>query len=138
MSLDVYRVQAQDGRGPWRPGFSKYWIDEDSQRPLQLDVVTAFGLVWLNKIPRGWSAGCGCRTIDALFKWFTPTEQRRLADFGYTPVLITADKIIEENADQVIFARRRPFNESVIVMKWQHEFNPLDMDESVCAEGDEP
>ena len=38
LRANLYRVQAADGRGPWRPGLSKHWSDNDSDRPLQTAV----------------------------------------------------------------------------------------------------
>ena len=119
MTLMLYRVQREDGRGPWRPGFSKYWIDENSTRPLQADVLSAFGLEWREKIPQGWHAGCACRSMAALLQWFTPVEQDRLWKLGYSPVAIKPDKIIVENADQVVFARKTPLNNGIVIMPWK-------------------
>ena len=115
----VYRVQAADGRGPWRPGLSKHWIDNDSDRPLQADVLAAFGMDWLAKIPQGWHCGCACRSLDALMAWFTPVEQTRLEAMGYSPVMLSVDKIIVENADQVVFARRSPLVLVQMTFPWR-------------------
>lgn len=101
----VYRVQAADGRGPWRPGMSHLWHDE-AKTYLPDSIVDAFGLDWRGEIPDSWACGCACRSLDGLLKWFTPLERRRLDRMGYAPVAIRADKIIRENADQVIFAPR--------------------------------
>lgn len=115
----LYRVQAADGRGPWRPGLSKHWIDNESNRPLQPAVHEAFGWDWLKKIPQEWHAGCACRTLDGIQAWFTPVEQTRLEAMGYAPVAINVDKIIEENADQVVFARRMPLYLDIILLPWR-------------------
>ncbi|MGH9697980.1 MAG: hypothetical protein ACRD52_00805 [Candidatus Acidiferrales bacterium] len=128
----MYRVQAIDGRGPWRPGFSKHWIDESSDRPLQADVLSAFGLDWRDEIPRGFAAGCACRSYDALLNWFTPIEQARLLSLGYKPVRFKADAIIRENEDQVIFAKRARLHEAVEVLEWpQPMVMPWPLAESV-------
>jgi hypothetical protein len=117
----LFRVQAADGRGPWRPGLSQYWVDHDSDQRMPPPVQDAFGLEWRKRIPRGWHCGCACRTLDKLLAWFTPVERQRLEVMGYRPVVILADKIIEENADQVIFARRDPLNVAVIPIAWRIE-----------------
>ena len=114
----LYRVQAADGRGPWRPGLSKHWIDDNSDSPLQADVISAFGTGWLWAIPEGWHAGCGCRTLSKLMKWFTPIEQSRLYGMGYLPVKIWPDKIIAENDDQVVFACKVPLALCNIALTW--------------------
>lgn len=115
----LFRVQAADGRGPWRPGLSKHWIDDSSMRPLPKDVLAAFGSGWLRKIPHGWHAGCACRTLGALLEWFTTMEQRRLESMGYTPVSLRPDLIIAENEDQVVFARRLPLSSNIVLLPWR-------------------
>jgi hypothetical protein len=125
INVKLYRVQASDGRGPWRPGLSKYWIDNDSDRPLQLDVLSAFGMDWLKKIPRGWHSGCACRTLAGLMKWFTPVERNRLGALGYVPVSIYPDKIIAENGDQVVFACRAPLSVCAIALPWTFAADPM-------------
>lgn len=119
MTDRVYRVQDAQGRGPWKPGFSAHWIDQNSDQRLQEDVLSAFGLSWREEIPAGWHCGCACRTLEQLFAWFTPVEMRRLEAFGYAPVSIDADMIIRENSDQVIFARRRRLNKGAILLPWR-------------------
>lgn len=114
----LYRVQSADGRGPWRPGLSKHWIDEESDRPLFADVVSAFGLSWRKRIPKGWHCGCACRDLSSLFAWFTPIEMQRLASIGYRPVCFMPDKIIAEDEHQVIFARKTPLSDNVQELTW--------------------
>ena len=121
----VYRVQAADGRGPWRPGLSKHWIEMDSDRPLQPDVLAAFGTGWLRQVPHGWHAGCACRTLAGLMAWFTPVECNRLAAMGYSPVAIYPDKIIEENEDQVVFACKTPLAFCSIALTWSFAADPI-------------
>ena len=120
----LYRVQAADGRGPWRPGLSKHWIDNDSERPLQADVISAFGVDWLKEIPRVWYAGCACRTLAGLVAWFTSVEQIRLAEMGYSPVKLWPDKIIAENTDQVVFACKIPLAFCAIALPWSFAADP--------------
>ena len=114
----LYRVQSVDGRGPWRPGLSKYWIDKDSDLPLPLDCISAFGMDWLKKIPKGWHIGCACRTLSGLMAWFTPVERSRLAAMGFIPVRVFPDKIIAENEDQVLFASKNPLAFCTISLTW--------------------
>jgi hypothetical protein len=114
----VFRVQAADGRGPWRPGLSRFWAD-DQRTYFPTDVISAFGITWKEEIPYGWHAGCACSTLDKLLEWFTPLEQRRLESMGYMPVTLMADRIIRENDEQVIFARRDPLNVGVVALCWR-------------------
>jgi len=117
----LFRVQAADGRGPWRPGLSKHWIDRESDQRFPEDWINAFGLEnILSRIPKGSLAGCACRAFDGLFRWFTPTERKRLDAMGYKPVALYPDKIIAENSDQVVFVRRLPFNQAAVVLAWEN------------------
>ena len=114
----LYRVQTDDGRGPWRPGLSKHWIDTESDKPLYPDVVSAFGLEWRSKIPKGWHCGCACRSLYQLLSWFTRKEQATLAKLGYYVVCFKPDKIIAEDEYQVIFARKKPLTDDVQLIGW--------------------
>lgn len=118
LNRTVYRVQASDGRGPWRPGLSHHWADANRTK-FQVDIISAFGKDWINEIPSGWHCGCACRTLDGLMEWFTQIEQTRLESMGYGPVAILADKIIRENDDQVIFAVRDPLNVAAVALQWR-------------------
>lgn len=113
----LFRVQAADGRGPWRPGMSHLWTDE-TRTSLPAGIVDAFGTDWLREIPRAWHAGCACRGMDGLRRWFTPVELKRLDGMGYKAVGMYADRIVRENDDQIIFARRLPLNEAAVVVPW--------------------
>ena len=116
-SAALYRVQASDGRGPWRPGLSQHWVDENRTKR-QASILEAFGTSFLSKIPQGWHAGCACRTLEGLMGWFTKPERERLAAMGYSPVAIYPDKIIEENEDQVVFACKMPLMVCALILPW--------------------
>ena len=116
----VYRIQDAEGRGPYRPGFSSRWCDEDG--PIKLTFADEFG--WsMASIPRrffpGEHAGCGFRLLDQLCDWFTPAERRKLADFRYQIVLMTIDRVLAESENQVVFARMRPLTEGVVIIPWE-------------------
>ena len=99
----MYRLQHEaDGRGPFRPGFSRYWADLGFDRPT--DIITAFGLDWRSEIPRGWASGCACTSLDALQSWFSSAELGRLSRMGFVVVEITPGLIIRQNDAQAIIA----------------------------------
>lgn len=129
--IELYRVQDKEGRGPFKPGFSRHWIDADSDQHWQQDVISAFGLAWRDEIPRGWWCGCACRSLDGIGKWFLPKECARLKEFGYFLVRLDADKIIRENDEQVIFARRQPLTRGVSVLDWS--FTPIQIPATALA-----
>lgn len=105
MSVPLFRVQDAEGRGPFKPGFSRHWFEDRDDYPVSW--LEWFGDIRPHLRP-GESAGCACRTLDHLALWFRASELRTLRDFGYRVVKIDADRIIAENLSEVIFARRRP------------------------------
>jgi len=119
--LQIYRVQASDGRGPWRPGLSHHWVEDNSEERLlrHPSVLSEFGTQWLSEIPEGWHSGCACRSIDALLAWFTPLEMQRLESMGYEPVSLEAERIIRESKDQLVFTRRLPLNSGALLLPWR-------------------
>ena len=115
----VYRVQAPDGRGPWRPGWSHTWVDADA--PVGRTSETLMDLIpadIMRSLPRGWSYGCACRSMDALLDWFTPVERLRLAEHGYSPVRLWVDVVLAESEWQLVFARRRPLTDGATRLRW--------------------
>lgn len=117
--LPVYRVQDATGRGPWRPGFSHTWIDGDA--PADRLTETVFDLLpiaELRALPVGFAYGCACRTLGALFAWFTPIEWRRLQSVGFHPVRLHADLVVAESPWQVLIGRRRPLADGATRLRW--------------------
>lgn len=118
MSITVYRVQDDEGRGPFKPGFSHRWVDADDElddpearfksRP---DVITEFGLDIFKKLPKGMHGGCAFRDVDGLFRWFSQREIFKLKRFNYRLVELDADAVIAESPTQLVVARKLPFRE---------------------------
>lgn len=120
----VFRVQDKDGRGPWRPGFAQKWSGsyrEDLQnlKPWYIE----FGPIHLGLLT--WEhSGSGCASLEQLRRWFTPEEYRRLLDLGYKAVCMDADRVLAQSEIQCFFARSRPLNEDVAVVKLYEEAVP--------------
>jgi hypothetical protein len=115
----VYRVQATDGRGPWRPGFSREWIDGDA--PAGRLTQNIFDLVparTLLALPRHLHYGCACRTMADLLAWFTPLEYRRLEQLGFYPVALAIDVIVVESEWQMLVGRERHFSDGASRRSW--------------------
>ena len=110
----IYRVQADDGRGPFRPGFSVRWSDMDGEDRLPTFIEEFPNIIF----EAGWHYGTGVRTLEEIGRWFTTTEQGRMAALGFYVVVMNVDKIIAESKNQVIFARKEPLNKGVIVQQW--------------------
>ena len=105
----VFRVQDKDGRGPWKPGFSERWVEDRPEeefaalKPWPME----FGNVLRGAIV-GMSLGCGCRSLEQLRRWFTPTEYQTLRDYGYRAVKLEAGRILAESDIQCVFERAKP------------------------------
>ena len=111
----VYRVQDVEGRGPWRPGFSRLWVrdrdDHDNLRPW----VEQFGLAIIprNHLPFGRHFGCACRTLEQLRRWFTAEEYATLQAYGYQAVSMDVQRVLAESDIQLVFQRSRPLRAGV-------------------------
>lgn len=120
----VFRVQDKEGRGPFRPGFSHRWLDEDGREDERPPIYVELGMGIFNRILTGESAGCACLSLDALLRWFTPAELERLEGFGYHVVSLDADRIIAESKTQVLFGRAKPLRTGATRIKWR-EMAPI-------------
>lgn len=116
----VYRVQAADGRGPWRPGFSHVWADDVG--PMDRISETLMDLVPIEVI-RSWPIdrhyGCACRTRESLMQWFTAREKAALSMLGFRPVRMMVDEVLAESQFQLAFARRLPLHVGVSLLNWE-------------------
>lgn len=112
----VYRVQDQDGRGPYKPGFSAIWCDNFGPPPPP---------TWMQEFPgllqrmndSNAHYGAACRSVEQIRKWFTPTELARLHILGYRLVAMEADRILAESKNQIVFMRRKPLNTDIEFIK---------------------
>lgn len=116
----VYRVQDNEGRGPWRPGFSTMWLDEDiGDRAALPSTIEDFGKETIERLTStGEHYGTACRSIDALRAWFTPTEIKRLDGFGFRLVEFRDARILIESEHQALIARSRPLSFGATVRRW--------------------
>jgi hypothetical protein len=121
-SLRIYRVQDAGGRGPFRPGFSAQWLDDElAPDRLELPPWTeefGFHLIQLRGKP-GEHFGTATRSIDGLRKWFSPTEQAKLRLFGYNIASFEDARVLAESEHQLVFARARPLNRGAIIVPWE-------------------
>lgn len=107
MSEIVFRWQDAEGRGPYRPGMSRYWADEDQQAsnpPMFIE----FGADVVRHGRPGEAMGCGFRSPEQMHRWFTRDEQDRMRLLGYRFGAMKVDRIVAESDRQVVFARRQP------------------------------
>jgi len=115
----VYRIQDEEGRGPFRPGFSSSWLDE-VLAPGQADLapwMEEFGNDAIDRLARPGERyfGSAVRRVEHLGKWFSPTESLRLAGFGYRIARISHARILAESPNQLLIGSRFSFRQCVFV-----------------------
>ena len=118
----VCRIQDAEGRGPYRPGFSKYWV-EDSDIAPPAPIMAAFPRVMkvAHEIVRhrGGAVGCAFRSLDKASAWFLPGEILTLAKYGYSLCWVRTDEILAENEDQLVIWSAIPFAKAVVATGWK-------------------
>ena len=112
MTNIIYRIQDKEGRGPWKPGFSKHWIEPRPDHDNLVPWYAEFGQVHLRAIV-GMRIGCGCTSIDQLQRWFCPVEYQRLVQFGYHAVRMNVDRILAQSEIQCVFERAKRLSKDV-------------------------
>ena len=109
MSRKLFRVQDHHGRGPYRPGFSRQWADDDGpDNPpwwVELGLSLQQGLA---KCRADRFGGSAFSSMAQLERWFTPTERTRLDGHGFHIVRFRPDYIIAETPTQVLFEQNTP------------------------------
>jgi hypothetical protein len=114
--ITIYRMQDRSGRGPWKPGFSKMWVEDRTEEEFAaLKAIQELVDYATLSEPKG-HRGCGCRTLAQLRRWFTPTEYARLLDWDYTCVQMEVDRVLFSNDVQVLFERRKPLRKDIRVV----------------------
>lgn len=117
--ITVYRVQDASGRGPWRPGFSKEWIEADAPAGRLVEsLLDLMSPAQIRALPATHQYGAACRRLADLAAWFTPVERARLRALGFWPVELRADLVICESRWQVFVGRVRPFAEGATRRAW--------------------
>jgi len=115
----IFRVQDGDGRGPFRLGLSRQWIDDTTGPALPPSWIEEFGLDLLKREGRmGEHYGSGCMTLHDLTLWFQPDECVRLALLGFRVVRLDGARIIARSSCQVVFGRLRPLAEAANIVAW--------------------
>lgn len=118
MSATIFRVQDADGRGPFKPGFSRHWLNPSpSARDLLPPWMSEFGMGILRLAHPGDHIGCGCRSMEGLRRWFDDGELDRLRGYGYQVVSMSADRILAESVNQTVFARALPLRKGATVVR---------------------
>lgn len=111
MKTTVYRIQDKDGRGPFKPGYTDTWLDNDRtffpKAPIREQQ-------WIQKIADpDFHIAFVCETIDQLKNWVSETEYARLKKDGYNAVKIAVDKIWTLDG-QAIAGRKKQYRKQAI------------------------
>jgi hypothetical protein len=118
MSNRVVRIQDHDGRGPFKPGFSHVWCDTEGDPQLPPWFQEFPGLLQkVRKAAETHHVGCGCRSVEQIERWFTPTERVRLSILGYKLVSMEVDRVLAESKNQVVFLREKPLKDDIEVLE---------------------
>jgi len=112
----VYRIQDCEGRGPFKPGFSKQWIEERPDHENLQPWFIEFGRVD-HRVMTGETAGSACRSLEQLRRWFSKREYRRLKKCGYRAVKMNVNRIIAESDIQCFVGRAKPFCKDAEIVK---------------------
>lgn len=113
MKTTVYRIQDKKGRGPYKPGFSHVWTDENADEASRPAVMMEFGWGFRDKAMPGQAVGCAFRSIDQLKRYFTGLEIHRLYSLGYAITQMEVDAILHESENQLVIARNKPLHSGV-------------------------
>ena len=63
------------------------------------------------RVRLGMSCGVGCKSLEDLRRWFTPSEWETLKGFGYECVQMAVTRVLGESATQVFFEREKPLRQ---------------------------
>ncbi len=108
----VFRIQDQDGRGPFKPGFTKKWSIDRADKENLVPWFQEFGRVDL-KVLYGATAGSACETLEQLRRWFSKEEYNTLKELGYKAVKMEVDRIMAKSEIQCFISRSIPFKQQI-------------------------
>lgn len=103
-----FRIQDNEGRGPFRPGFSHRWVEERQDHENLLPWMVEIGPVHRRALS-GEHIGSACETLSQLQRWFTESEYRTLLGLGYQCVSISGARVLGRSDTQCVIASVKPF-----------------------------
>lgn len=109
----LLRMQDANGRGPWKPGFSEKWVDNDRRFDLPaLQEDFGFDLKPMVEaaFKRGLHLGTAVRGAHRFNQWFTANERVKLALHGYRIVDASACEVLGETNWQVVIGSVEPLS----------------------------
>ena len=107
--MKIFRIQDKTGRGPWKPGFSHKWLDEEGPPlpPAIYETVRNFQGIVTRANAKGMYLGCAVRE-GKLSEWISESEMARLKCYGYFLVNAGQCQILADDGMQVIIASKKP------------------------------
>lgn len=121
----VFRVQDNTGRGPFKPGVSHRWLD-DNDKPLPPTFFEEFGWGLVGLMDPKLAHGCALENLDQVHRWFSASEMRRLKLLGYRLVRLDVDIVLAASENQLVVGRRKPFRQGVCPVPWPLDDGPLE------------
>ena len=120
---ELYRVQDNDGRGPWRPGYSHKWVSDDRNAPNLLppifEELPSFKQVVTLAHTMGFHVGVAVRGWQKFAAWFLPDELERLRRDGFNVVQCDNCRVFAETDNQVLIGAKAPLS-NLPALPWQH------------------
>lgn len=117
----VFRVQDARGKGPFQPGFSRFWADAHfapGMKPLPT-WMEEFGADLVDKSSSpDEHVGSAVRTLSDIGKWFSASERARLESLGFNVVALNVGRVLAESENQLVFARSAPCNRGATLIAW--------------------
>lgn len=110
----IYRIQDAQGRGPYKPGETELWKDEDRDHPAAPSVNQM--LAMRRRAPKGHYMGFGFESMDQLRAWFSEGEIARLYYRGYSIVKMGVTGFLMRESTQCAFHRRYAFTQGIEVL----------------------
>lgn len=120
----VFRVQDQQGRGPFKPGMPAVWADPDFAPGMQAlpSFMEEFGFDVIDRLSRpGEHFGSAVRRSRSISKWFSKTEQIKLHELGYRVMGLRNCRVLAESENQLVFGRSKPLWMDVETINWPFE-----------------
>ena len=122
-NIRVYRVQDENGRGPYKPGLSHIWTDahHNDRNPSLFEEFKVSPEDMATLWQANENGGCAFADLRQLNSWFGLHERFRLEELGYSIVTMLVDRVLFQSDRQLIFARKRPLRLGAIKLPWHAE-----------------
>ncbi len=107
----MIRMQDKDGRGPYKPNFTKYWCDEFGPAPPPT-IMEEFGdklapaVAWAHK--SGFHIGCAYINEKCIDRLLSQCERQRLKYLGYFLVDASACCVLLQSENQLLIVSKKP------------------------------